>query len=459
MSIFKTQDIKSVSKHVKSSEKNLGTLDLTLLSIGSVIGTGVMVLTGIVAAKEAGPGVMFSFLIGGIAAAIIVLCYAELCATIPSSGGSYTFLYVTMGEIVAYVAGLAIIIGYILATATVASGWGSYLLNFLGSFGIHFSKEFTTIPSQGGIVNLPAVLSILFITFIISCGTKNSKKVNNIMVFTKIGVILLFVIVGIFYMNTKNWIPFLPYKITGVLSGAATVFFAYCGFDATASAAPYVKNPKKSLPIGLLVSLAVCTFIYVAVSGVLTGITSYIHLNVSDALAYALKLSNRPFIEMIVSLGSVIGILAVIFAGNFSTSQILSTMSIDGLLPKIFGKKDKRDVPYVALWIVGIVGALLAEFVNLNQLANFASLAMLIVYGLISFSIIIFRKKYPNIKREFKTPLVPLLPTLGVACCLFLITNLQESTILIATVIIVILIISYFIYGKKHSKVKEENTI
>lgn len=458
MSIFRTQSIESVSKHVSSSEKNLGTLDLTLMSIGSVIGTGVMVLTGVVAATEAGPGVMLSFLIGGIAAAIIVLCYAELCSAIPSSGGSYTFIYTTLGEIVAYIGGLCIVIGYILATATVASGWSGYLVSFLSAFGIHIPKVLTTIPTAGGIVNLPAIFSILAITFVISRGTKDSKNVNNAMVLIKIGVIALFVVVGVFNVHTKNWSPFLPYGTTGVMTGAASVFFAYCGFDATASAAPYVKDPKKALPIGLLVSLGVCTVIYIAVSAVLTGITSYTHLNVSDALSYALNVAGDHTIALIVSLGSVIGILAVIFASNFATSQIISTMSSDGLLPKMFQKKDKNDVPYISLWIVGIIGAILAGFVNLSDLANFASIALLLVYGLVSFSIIIFRKKFPDVQRGFKTPLVPLVPILGAGCCIFLMTNLTLSTWIIFAVILALILISYFLYGKTHSIIVNEKT-
>lgn len=456
MSIFRSQSIESVSKHVNSSEKNLGTLDLTLMSIGSVIGTGVMVLTGIVAAKEAGPGVMLSFLIGGIAAAIIVLCYAELCATIPSSGGSYTFIYATLGELLAYIGGLCIVIGNILASSTVASGWSGYLINFLSAFNIHIPSVLTHIPGDGGIINLPAVVSVLAIIFVISRGTKDSKLINNIMVLIKIGVIVLFVVVGAFHVHTSNWSPFLPYGTTGVMTGAASVFFAYCGFDATASAAPYVKNPKKALPIGLLISLGVCTVIYISVSAVLTGITTYTHLNVSDALSYALDVAGEPTISLIVSLGSVIGILAVIFASNFATSQIISTMSLDGLLPKAFSNKDKHDVPYISLWVVGIVGALLAGFVNLSQLANFASIALLFVYGMVSFSIIVFRKKYPKIKRAFKTPLVPLVPILGAGCCVFLMTNLKLITWIIFIIILIILLITYFMYGEKHSVLKCE---
>lgn len=331
-------------------------------------------------------------------------------------------------------------------------------MNFLDAFKIHIPKVLTTIPSEGGIVNLLAIFAILAITFVISRGTKDSKNVNNIMVIIKIGVIALFVIVGVFHVSTKNWSPFLPYGTTGVMTGAASVFFAYCGFDATASAAPYVKNPKKALPIGLLVSLGVCTIIYISVSAVLTGIILYSNLNVSDALSYALNIAGDHTISLIVALGSVIGILAVIFASNFATSQIISTMSVDGLLPKIFHKKDKNDVPYISLWVVGIIGSILAGFINLSQLANFASIALLLVYGLVSFSIIIFRRNFPDVERGFKTPLVPVVPILGAGCCIFLMTNLSKTTFAIFGVVLILILISYLIYGKNHSVIIDEKT-
>ncbi|WP_288476791.1 APC family permease [Clostridium thermobutyricum] len=455
MSIFRVQDIKSVSRHINSNEKNMSALDLTLLSVGSVIGTGVMVLTGIIAAKEAGPGVMLSFLIGGIVASIIVLCYGELCSAVPSSGGSYTFAYVALGELFAYIVGLSISVAYVLSTATVGAGWSAYFVSFLSELGINFPKALSNIPGDGGIVNLPAIIAILLITFVISIGTRESKKVNNIIVLIKVGVIAIFIFIGVFHISSSNWIPFLPYKITGVLSGAAAVFYAYCGFDSIASAAPYVKNPKKSLTIGLLASLGICILVYIAVSAVLTGLTSYKNLDVADALSYGLTIVGKPKIALIVSLGSVIGILAVIFANNFTTSQILATMSRDGLLPKIFGRNNKKDVPIVALWIIGILEAIFAGFFNMKLLASFSSIAFLLVYGTVSFSVIFFRRRYPNLKREFSTPLFPIIPILGTASCLFLMANLPKITWIIFAIILVFILITYFVYGKNNSKIKE----
>ena len=454
MEIFKKQSLKRILSEVnENKERTLSALDLTLMSVGSVIGTGVMVLTGIVAAKQSGPATSIAFIGGGIAAAIIVLCYAEFSSSIPSAGGSYSFTYVSLGEIIAYISGLCIVIGYTLSTATVASGWGAYLLSLLDILGIKLPKTFTAIPSEGGIVNLPAMISILFIVFVISLG----KKVNDIMVFIKIAVIALFIGVGAFHVNTSNWHPFAPFGVKGIVTGTASLFFAYCGFDATASAAEEVKNPQKSLPLGLISSLVICTIIYIAVSLVLTGVTSYTNLNVGDALSYALKLVGQRGVAFVVSLGTVIGILAVIFAGNFTTSHILLAMSRDGLLPKFFSKVDKKDVPYTALWTVGIIGALLAGFFNLGQLANFANIAFLLTYTLVCISLIAFRKKYPHVKRGFKTPLVPFIPLLGAFSCLFLMGNLSEETWKIFIVVLVLLITSYLIYGRKHSLINKNN--
>lgn len=459
MKIFRKQNLKNLlSKARENKERSLSALDLTLMSVGSVIGTGVMVLTGIVAAKQSGPATSVAFIGGGIAAAIIVLCYAELSSSIPSAGGSYSFTYVSLGEIIAYIAGLCIVIGYTLCTATVASGWGAYLMSLLNTLGIKLPKAFTSIPSAGGIVNLPAMLSILLIVFIISLGTNESKRVNDIMVFIKVAVIVLFIGVGAFHINPSNWHPFAPFGTKGIITGTASLFFAYCGFDATASAAEDVKNPQKSLPLGLISSLIICTVIYIAVSLVLTGVTSYTNLDVGDALSYALELIGENGVAFVVSLGTVIGILAVIFAGNFTTSHILLAMSRDGLLPKPFSKLNKKGVPHVALWTVGIIGAFLAGFFNLGQLANFANIAFLLTYTLVCISLIAFRKKYPDIKREFKTPLVPLIPILGAGSCLFLMANLTKETWIIFLIILVILIISYLIYGRKHSLVNESGS-
>ena len=277
------------------------------------------------------------------------------------------------------------------------------------------------------------------------------------MVFIKIAVIALFIGVGAFHINTSNWHPFAPFGVKGIVTGTASLFFAYCGFDATASAAEEVKNPQKSLPLGLISSLVICTIIYITVSLVLTGVTSYTNLNVGDALSYALKLVGQRGVAFVVSLGTVIGILAVIFAGNFTTSHILLAMSRDGLLPKFFSKVDKKDVPYTALWTVGIIGALLAGFFNLGQLANFANIAFLLTYTLVCISLIAFRKKYPHVKRGFKTPLVPFIPLLGAFSCLFLMGNLSEETWKIFIVVLVLLIISYLIYGRKHSLINKNN--
>ncbi|MCF2132622.1 amino acid permease, partial [Strepomyces sp. STD 3.1] len=270
----------------KTLEKTMGAFDLTLLGIGAVIGTGVLVLTGLVAANDAGPSVIISFILAAIVCGFAALCYAEFASTLPVSGSVYTYTYATIGESVAHLMGWTLLSVYILTTATVASGWSSYFNQFLEGFNLGLPKELVTIPADGGIVNLPAIMITLLITWLLSRGTKESKKVNNFMVLVKLVVIGLFVIVGAFYVKPENWTPFAPFGIEGIMAGSAAVFFAFLGFDALSTSAEEVKNPQRDLPIGIIASLVVCTVIYVLVCLVMTGVVPYTELNVPEAMAY-----------------------------------------------------------------------------------------------------------------------------------------------------------------------------
>lgn len=455
MNIFRKQNTKDILSENKShKERTLGVFDLTLMSIGAVIGTGVMVLTGVVAATEAGPGVSLSFIISGIACIFIVLCYAEFSSTLPSSGGSYTYVYAAMGEFLAYIVGLSIVLGYILSVATVGAGWSAYFSNILSALGIHLPTYLTTIPADGGIVNLPGILVILFIMFILSNGTKESKKFNNVMVLIKIAVIALFVVVGIFYVNPSNLNNFLPYGFTGVFSGASSVFFAYTGFDTTASAAEETKNPQRTIPLALILSLVISTIIYIIVALVLTAMTPYNQLNSGDALAYALNYVGQTKIAAILSVGAVIGTMAVIFGQTYGSSRVLLSVSRDGLLPSKFSKTSSKNIPLVSIWTIGIIAAILAGFVNLGSLANFSNMALLIAYLVVSISVIVFRKNEPNLKRGFRTPFVPVIPILAALSCIFLICNLPSKIWIYFVIFIVLATIFYFAYSYKHSKVK-----
>ncbi|MCG7409738.1 amino acid permease [Paenibacillus sp. ACRRX] len=439
----------------KSVTKSLGAMDLTLLGIGAVIGTGVLVLTGLVAARDAGPAVIFSFIIAAIVCGFAALCYAEISSAIPVSGSVYTYSYATIGELVAHLMGWTLLSVYVVTTSAVASGWTGYLNNFLSGFGLDLPRELITIPSQGGLVNLPSMIIIMFITWLLSRGTKESKKVNNIMVAIKLGVILLFIIVGVFYVKPANWTPFMPYGFEGVMSGAAAVFFAFLGFDALSTSAEEVKNPQRDLPIGIITSLGVCTVIYVVVCLVMTGMVPYTELNVPEAMAHVLHVVGQDAVAGVIAAGAIIGIMAVVFAYIYATTRVFYSMSRDGLIPKMFSKMNKKEAPTTAVWLTGLVSAFVAGFIDLKELSNLANIGALLTFAMVGVTVIILRKTHPNMKRGFKVPLVPLLPIISVGCCLFLMVNLPLQTWLYFGIWLLLGVIVYFGYSRRHSHLQK----
>lgn len=458
--LLRKKDVSSILEGSKSASihKHLGVFDVTLMSIGATIGTGVMVLTGLVASRDAGPAVVLSFIASAIVCMLVGLCYAEFASSIPTSGSAYAYTYVSLGEIVAHLVGWSLIIGYTLSTATVAGGWAAYFNSLLKEIGIHLPDKFASIPSNGGIINVPAVMVVLLVTFMLTRGTKESKKINNIMVIIKLAIIVLFICVGVFYIKPENWHPFMPFGTKGVFAGAASVFFAYTGFDAVSTSAEEVKNPQRNLPIGIVASLIVCTLIYVVVCLVLTGVTYYTKLNVGDAMSYALQSVGQSFTASIISVGAIIGILAVMFAYTYGGSRILFSMSRDGLLPKPFSKINKKtDVPVLSTWLVGITGALMTGLVDLKQLADVANITLIGTFLLVSLSVVVLRKSQPNLKRNFKVPLVPFLPMLAVVFCLFLMFNLSKATWLYFGAWLALGTAVYFSYSRKHSILQKQN--
>lgn len=459
--LLRKKDVNSILEGSKSASihKHLGVFDVTLMSIGATIGTGVMVLTGLVASRDAGPAVVLSFIASAIVCMLVGLCYAEFASSIPTSGSAYAYTYVSLGEIVAHLVGWSLIIGYTLSTATVAGGWSAYFNSLLKEIGIHLPNKFTAIPSNGGIINVPAVLVVLLVTLLLSRGTKESKKINNFMVIIKLTIIVLFICVGVFYIKPENWHPFMPFGVKGVFAGAASVFFAYTGFDAVSTSAEEVKNPQRNLPIGIVASLVVCTLIYVIVCLVLTGVAYYTKLNVGDAMSYALQSVGQGFVASIISVGAIIGILAVMFAYTYGGSRILFSMSRDGLLPKPFSKiSHKTDVPVLSTWIVGITAAVMTGLVDLKQLADVANITLIGTFLLVSLSVVVLRRSQPNLKRSFKVPLVPFLPMLAVVFCLFLMFNLSKTTWLYFGAWLALGVAVYFSYSRKHSILQRQHT-
>lgn len=455
-SIFRTKSLEAMIAQTKGKglKKVLGAFELTMLGIGAIIGTGIFVLTGVAAADYAGPGLMLSFIFCGITCAFVALCYAELAAMIPVAGSAYTFGYVGLGELWAWIIGWDLILEYVVAVAAVAVGWSGYIVSLLKAAGINIPDAICNAPGQkGGIVNLPAILILAVITALLIKGVSESAKLNNILVVIKLVCVILFIVLGIGHVKTANWNPFLPYGVNGIFKGAAIIFFAYLGFDAVTTAAEEVKNPQRDLPIGILGSLGICTVLYIIVSGILTGMVPYQNFHNNAApVAFALEQVGINWGSAIVSVGAVCGISSVLLVMTFGATRILFSLSRDGLLPQVFAAVHPTfGTPVKSTILVGVMTMVLSGFVQIGRLAEMTNIGTLAAFCVVCASVMVLRKKRPDVARPFSCPAVPTVPIIGIIFCLYLIYSLPNFTKMVFVIWLLIGFVIYFGYGRKNS--------
>lgn len=454
MNLFRTKDLSEIISNAEKSQlkKSLNVFDLILLGIGCTIGTGIFVLTGIGAARYAGPAISVSYLLSAITCMFAALAYAELAAMVPASGSAYTYSYAVLGEFIAWLVGWGLVLEYGVGGATVASGWSGYMVGILKSGGVDLPNYLTKVPADGGIVNLPAVLIVVFIGLLLIRGTKESVIINRVLVATKLGAIFIFLLVATPMIDTNNWLDFMPFGFHGVVLGAATIFFAYVGFDAVATAAEECKNPRKDLPIGIIVSLAVSAVLYILVALVVTGITHYSKLNNPEPLAYALRINGSNIGSALVAVGAITGITTVLLVLMYGQSRIAFVMSRDGLIPKFFMKiHPKFKTPYISSIMVTFCVAITAGLFPIQTLAHMTSLGTLFAFMVVAAGVMILRKTKPNINRPFRCPAVMIVGPMAILTCGYLIYNLLMETGLPFLIWVVIGLIIYFAYGYRKS--------
>lgn len=479
-------------------KRTLNAANLISLGIGCIIGTGIFVLTGRAAADFAGPAIMVSFVITGLLCAFVALCYAELASVLPVSGSAYSYSYASMGEFSAWIMGLLLLLEYGLAASTVAVGWSGYFVSLLNDIGIHLPPALTAAPGvevkvagevvATGIANLPAIAAICAVTALLVIGVSESATVNNIVVFIKVSVVIAFIVIGFFYVNPDNWVPLVPdeipppppevargfwadiwramvdvmtgqndsrYGIGGIIAGAATIFFAYIGFEAVSTAGAESKNPARDMPIGIIGSLLICTVLYILTSAVLVGIVPYTDLDDPAPIAKAVNQIGLPWFAVLVKIGAIAGLSSVMLVLLYGQTRIFYTMARDGLLPgPLAAVHSKFRTPWINTLITGVLAASAAGFMSLDALADLTNVGSLAAFAIVCLTVIYMRVTAPNLKRPFRTPLYPLTPIMGALMCLFLLMALManEHTRSFFLIYLGGGVVVYFIYGLWNSK-------
>jgi APA family basic amino acid/polyamine antiporter len=480
-------------------KRALGPLNLVTLGIGAIIGTGIFVLTGPVAATAAGPAIVLSFIIAGIGCCFAGLCYAEFAALIPIAGSSYSYAYATLGEIVAWIIGWALVLEYAFGAATVAVGWSGYVASLLQDFGLHIPPSLASAPGtkmvfyhgrwemltsvasglRGSLAAAPlatarfdllALIGILVMTGILVKGIRESANVNTAIVIVKVSVLLIFIGLGIIFLAghlslaSANWHPFIPpnqghfgeFGWSGVLRGAGIIFFAYIGFDAVSTAAQEASNPQRDMPIGILGSLVICTILYILVAIVLTGLVSYTRLNVADPIALGVDVTGVRWGSFLVKIGAIGGLTSTMLVMLLGQSRIFFTMAHDGLLWEWAGRvHPKLRTPYISTIVVGVCVALLAGVLPISTLDELTSIGTLFAFTIVCAGVWILRRQEPNLKRPFRTPWVPFVPIMGMLTSLLMMSALHRLTWDVFLIWLGVGLVVYSVYSRKHSKVRQ----
>ncbi len=461
--LFRTKSVETILAETSDGsdglKRSMGVVSLTMFSVGSIVGTGIFVILG-VAVPEAGPAVILSFVLAGITCTFSALSYAEMASTLPISGSSYSYTYATMGELVAWVCGWCLMLEYGVSVAAVAVGWGQYIDEIFSLFGVNLPTEFTAPPGEGAIINVPAIVVVLMAAFLLLKGASESAKVNTILVFTKIVILMFFCAIAFVAFDAGNLTPFIPLGFAGITLAASQVFFSFIGFDTAATAGEEAKNPKRDLPRAIIASLIIVTALYVMVALAAVAAKPWETFEGSGGEAVLAQIleevTGQNWPAVVLSIGAIISIFSVVLAVMYGQTRILFAMGRDGLLPSIFTKVNKKtQTPVPNTLIVTAVIVVLAGFIPLAALAEATSIGTLFAFILVNLGVIILRRTKPDLPRGFKTPLFPITPILGVIFCAGLLLSLRASTWITFAIWMTIGMVVYFTYGIKKSKLND----
>jgi APA family basic amino acid/polyamine antiporter len=458
--------LEAILAQAKADRKRLdsaavGTFSLTMLGIASVVGAGIFVTTGEAASKFAGPGVVISFVLAGLVAAVTAICYAELAAMIPIAGSTYSYAYAAFGTFIAWFIGWDLLLEYLFAASTVAVGWAGYAVSLVGSLGVHFPHDLAAPPfgDDSGVLNVPAILIVAATTALLFVGMRQSARANNAMVILKLTILVLFVIVGIGYITPDNWKPFVPHNTggfgdfgwSGVVRGAGVVFFAYVGFDAVSTAAAEARDPQKTIPRGLLLTVLVSTVLYVAIGLVLTGLVSYHTLNVADPISKAIEEAHigAHWLDNAVDIAAVVGLASTVLVTFYGQTRILMRMSSDGMLPDIFGRVSRRfQTPTFTTIVCGVAGAVVAGLVPIDVLGQLVSIGTLMAFLIVCSGVLVLRRTHPDLERPFRIRHVKIVAPAGIVSSLALMALLPVDTWIRLGVWLAIGLSIFFLYAR-----------